>query len=229
MSVSSTPPQTLAPLKLKRVDEDNTDATYKIVIVGDSTVGKTNLFNRFDKGIFSPKAETTIGADFITKTYLMPDGQYVRIQFWDTAGQERFMTVTKAYYRGAQGAIIVYDITNEVSFQRAAVWLKELQLHSYNESLSCMLIGNKSDLKASRQVSTEAAKEFAQDNDMIFFEASACTNQNVLYSFEYFFEKLHLNYSESSEENSKGAESHGIELQPDSTPSKADDNPCSCF
>lgn len=187
----------LPALKLKRVENENIDATYKIVIVGDSTVGKTNLFNRF-QGLFSPNAESTIGGDFITKTYLMPDGQYVRIQLWDTAGQERFMTVTKAYYRSAHGAIIVYDVSNEVSFQRAEIWLKELHLHSFNDDLICLLIGNKIDLISSRKVSYEEGKEFARENELYFIETSANTNQNVLYAFESFFEKLHTQISNNS-------------------------------
>eukprot|EP01099_Mayorella_cantabrigiensis_P003662 TRINITY_DN2769_c0_g1_i1.p1 TRINITY_DN2769_c0_g1~~TRINITY_DN2769_c0_g1_i1.p1 ORF type:complete len:166 (+),score=32.46 TRINITY_DN2769_c0_g1_i1:212-709(+) len=119
-------------------DTSDLVAEYKIVIVGDSGVGKTNLFLRYQKQEFASEAHTTIGVDLLSKVYSLPEG-YVAVRVWDTAGQERFQTITKGYYRGCVGAVVVYDVNDRKSFERVAFWLKELKLHSYNDDIALFI------------------------------------------------------------------------------------------
>ncbi len=127
------------------------DMLFKIVLVGDSGVGKTNLLTRFSKNEFSLESKTTIGVEFATKTITTEQGHVIKAQIWDTAGQDRYRAIASSYYKGAAGALVVYDITKPNSFQNVEKWLKELRDHGA-EDMILMLIGNKSDLEKDRQV-----------------------------------------------------------------------------
>ncbi len=122
---------------------------FKIVLVGDSGVGKTNLLTRFSKNEFSLESKTTIGVEFATKTITTESGHIIKAQIWDTAGQDRYRAIASSYYKGAVGALLVYDITKTKSFENVEKWLKELRDHGA-ENMVTMLIGNKSDLADDR-------------------------------------------------------------------------------
>jgi len=142
-----------------------------VVLIGDSGVGKSNLLSRFTKNEFNLESKTTIGVEFATKTVEI-DGKIIKSQIWDTAGQERYRAITSAYYRGAVGALLVYDISNHQTFENVERWLKELRDHA-DEDIVVMLVGNKSDLRHLRTVSTEEALAFAEVHDLAFIETSA--------------------------------------------------------
>ncbi|XP_066550513.1 ras-related protein Rab-15 [Amia ocellicauda] len=157
------------------------DVLFRLLLLGDSGVGKTCLLCRFTDNEFHSSHISTIGVDFKMKT-LEVDGIKVRIQIWDTAGQERYQTITKQYYRRAQGIFLVYDITSERSFQHIMKWVSDVDEYA-PEKVQKILIGNKSDEEEKRQVATEQGDKLAKTYGMDFFETSACTNYNIKESF----------------------------------------------
>jgi len=152
--------------------------TYKLVLLGDAGVGKTALAVQFVKGQFNEFTESTIGASFMNQTVTLADDTLVKFQIWDTAGQERFHSLAPMYYRGAQAAIVVYDITNDGSFIKAKGWVKELQQQG-DPNVIVVLVGNKTDMAESRKVDPSIAQSYAQDNGLFFIETSAKTGSNV--------------------------------------------------
>ncbi|PIA52060.1 hypothetical protein AQUCO_01000145v1 [Aquilegia coerulea] len=157
------------------------DYVFKIVLIGDSAVGKSQILSRFARNEFSLDSKATIGVEFQTRT-LVIQHKSVKAQIWDTAGQERYRAVTSAYYRGAVGAMLVYDITKRQSFDHIPRWLEELRSHA-DKNIVIILIGNKSDLENQRAVPTEDAKEFAQKEGLFFLETSALEATNVENAF----------------------------------------------
>ncbi|KAG1964140.1 ras-related protein Rab-15 [Pimephales promelas] len=153
------------------------DVLFRLLLLGDSGVGKTCLLCRFTDNEFHPSHISTIGVDFKMKT-LEIDGIKVRIQIWDTAGQERYQTITKQYYRRAQGIFLVYDITSERSFQHIMKWASDVDEYA-PEKVQKILVGNKSDEEQKRQVATEQGDKLAKAYGMDFFETSAFTNHNI--------------------------------------------------
>ncbi|KAJ1373013.1 hypothetical protein KIN20_035332 [Parelaphostrongylus tenuis] len=170
------------------VQEDEYDCVYKIILVGDSGVGKTNLLSRFARNTFDLESKSTIGVEFSTKIITIDDKR-IMIQIWDTAGQERFKTFTTAYYRGAQGALIVYDITKSHSFDSCQQWLNDLREHS--KDVSVILVGNKTDLRTLREVPLETGKRFAEDQKISFIETSALDSSNVEKAFTQIVTKIY--------------------------------------
>lgn len=157
------------------------DYVFKVVLIGDSAVGKSQLLARFARNEFSLESKATIGVEFQTKT-LTIDHKMIKAQIWDTAGQERYRAVTSAYYRGAVGAMLVYDMTKRQSFDHMARWLEELRGHA-DKNIVIMLIGNKSDLGTLRAVPMEDAMEFAERENLCFIETSALEATNVESAF----------------------------------------------
>ncbi|XP_015056690.1 ras-related protein Rab11D [Solanum pennellii] len=153
------------------------DYVFKVVLIGDSAVGKSQILARFARNEFSLDSKATIGVEFQTRT-LVIQHKSVKAQIWDTAGQERYRAVTSAYYRGAVGALLVYDITKRQTFDHIPRWLEELRAHA-DKNIVIMLIGNKTDLEDERAVPTEDAKEFAQKEGLFFLETSAMEATNV--------------------------------------------------
>ncbi|KAF7836673.1 ras-related protein RABA1f [Senna tora] len=161
--------------------DDDYDYLFKLVLIGDSGVGKSNLLSRFTRNEFSLESKSTIGVEFATRS-IRVDDKIVKAQIWDTAGQERYRAITSAYYRGAVGALLVYDVTRHVTFENAERWLKELRDHT-DTNIVVMLVGNKADLRHLRAVSTEDAKSFAEKENTFFMETSALESMNVEDSF----------------------------------------------
>lgn len=153
------------------------DHLFKIVLVGDSKVGKSNLLSRLYRNEFMPKSKPTIGVEFATRC-MQIDGKVIKAQVWDTAGQERYRAITSAYYRGAVGALLVYDTTKFASFEIVRRWLKELRDHA-DPKIVTMLIGNKTDLEDRRAVTTADGEKFAAENGLLFAETSALNSSNV--------------------------------------------------
>ncbi|XP_059441198.1 ras-related protein RABA1b-like [Corylus avellana] len=161
--------------------DDDYDYLFKVVLIGDSGVGKSNLLSRFTKNEFNLESKSTIGVEFATRT-LNVDGKVIKAQIWDTAGQERYRAITSAYYRGAVGALLVYDITRHATFENADRWLKELRGHT-DSNIVVMLVGNKSDLRHLVAVPTEEGKSYAEKESLYFMETSALEAINVENAF----------------------------------------------
>ncbi|XP_029688373.1 ras-related protein Rab-19-like isoform X2 [Takifugu rubripes] len=167
--------------------EDSFDFLFKIILVGDSNVGKTCVVQSFKSGIFMEKQQNTIGVDFTVRT-LDIDGK--KMQVWDTAGQERFRTITQSYYRSAHGAMVAYDITRRPTFESVSHWIREVE-HYGAASVVLILIGNKSDLQAQRQVLFEDACTLAENNGALaVLETSAKEAQNVEAAFTLMAREL---------------------------------------
>lgn len=164
---------------------------FKLVLLGESAVGKSSLVLRFVKGQFHEFQESTIGAAFLTQTICL-DETTVKFEIWDTAGQERYHSLAPMYYRGAQAAIVVYDILNQDTFARAKTWVKELQRQA-SPNIVIALVGNKADLANKRMVQTEEAESYASDNGLLFKETSAKTAVNVPELFEMIAKQLPKN------------------------------------
>ncbi|XP_030296553.1 ras-related protein Rab-19 [Sparus aurata] len=162
--------------------DDSFDFLFKIILIGDSNVGKTCVVQNFKSGVFSEKQQNTIGVDFSVRTVDI-EGKKVKMQVWDTAGQERFRTITQSYYRSAHGAIIAYDITRRSTFDSVTHWIKEVELYGAT-NVVLVLIGNKSDLEQERQVQFEEACNLSKDRGILAaLETSAKESQNVEEAF----------------------------------------------
>jgi len=157
------------------------DYLFKLLLIGDSGVGKSCLLLRFADDTYTETYISTIGVDFKIRTIEI-DGKVIKLQIWDTAGQERFRTITSSYYRGAHGIIVVYDVTDDESFQAVERWMHEIERYAGND-VNKMMVGNKCDLVAKKKVEYATAKEFADNNGIPFFETSAKDNQNVENAF----------------------------------------------
>ncbi|KAK9704955.1 hypothetical protein RND81_07G022900 [Saponaria officinalis] len=181
---------------MARKPEDEYDYLFKVVLIGDSGVGKSNLLSRFTRNEFCLESKSTIGVEFATRT-LQVEGRTVKAQIWDTAGQERYRAITSAYYRGALGALLVYDTTKPTTFDNVSRWLKELRDHA-DANIVIMLIGNKTDLKHLRAVATEDAQSFAEKEGLSFIETSALEATNVEKAFQTILSEIYRIISKKS-------------------------------
>ncbi|ERL84846.1 ras-related protein Rab-18-B [Dendroctonus ponderosae] len=168
--------------------DDDILTTLKILIIGESGVGKSSLLLRFTEDNFDPEQTLTIGVDFKTKK-LNVEGNTVKLAIWDTAGQERFRTLTPSYYRDAQGAILVFDVGSQATFAKLETWLNELETYSTKNNIVKMIIGNKIDVDH-REVSREQAMAFARRHQTLYIEASAKTKHGVQAAFEELVHKI---------------------------------------
>ena len=169
--------------------DDDYDYLFKVVIIGDSGVGKSNLLSRFTRNEFHLDSKSTIGVEFATRS-IQHDGKIIKAQIWDTAGQERYRAITSAYYRGAVGALLVYDISKRLTFENVERWLKELRTHA-DPSIVVMLVGNKCDLKHLQAVLTDDAKSFAEQNNLAFIETSALDASGVDVAFQNILTEIY--------------------------------------
>jgi len=155
----------------------------KLVLLGESAVGKSSIVLQFVKGEFDDYRESTIGAAFLTQTVALDDDRTIKFEIWDTAGQERYKALAPMYYRGAMVAVVVYDITSATSLEKAKTWIRELQRQA-DPNIIIALAGNKSDLEERREVPIEEAQVFAQSENLLFFETSAKTVSGVNEMFQ---------------------------------------------
>ena len=153
------------------------DYLFKLLLIGDSGVGKYSLLLRFADDTYTETYISTIGVDFKIRTVDL-EGKTVKLQIWDTAGQERFRTITSSYYRGAHGIIVVYDVTDAESFDHVKTWLDEIDCYA-RQDVNKLLVGNKSDLTSKKKVDFETAKAFADEHNIPFLETSAKNSSNV--------------------------------------------------
>ena len=159
------------------IDDDSYDLLYKIIIIGDSNVGKSNILSRYTKDQFQGNSKATVGVELGTK-FVKIEGVGAKLQIWDTAGQERYRSLTSSYYKGCHGCFIVYDITNEASFQSISTWYEQA-VKEAGKDVSIILVGNKCDLENERKVSKEQGEEKARSMNASFFETSALSKVNI--------------------------------------------------
>ncbi|CAJ1397470.1 unnamed protein product [Effrenium voratum] len=191
--------------------EDDYDCLCKVVLVGDVSVGKTHLLSRYMKDDLPKAPAATIGVEFATKTMKLSSGVNVKTQIWDTAGQERYRAITRAHYRRAAGAVLVYDVTRQETFRSCSLWVTEVREGAQPNAI-IMLVGNKIDLveqdPSSRQVYHDVAAEFARQNGLMFMEASAVSGANVKRAFEDLLQEVYAKAPKESKglENESGSD-----------------------
>ena len=169
--------------------EENYDIMFKVVLVGDSFVGKTNIMSKYLSGTFKEDSKATVGVEFGSKKFVI-ENHSIKAQIWDTAGQERYKAITNAYYKGAKGALVVYDITNKESFASVDRWINDLTA-SADKKLTILLIGNKCDLEDQRQVTKDQAEEKAKAFHVAFLETSALNGQNLDKAFDILIKEVY--------------------------------------
>ena len=169
---------------------------YKIILIGDTNVGKTSIISKYLTGVFQPNNTIpTIAAEFATKIIQIKEGGFIKAQIWDTAGQEKYKSITSHHYRKAVGGLIVYDITKRTSFDNVLQWLSDLK-NNADKGCICALVGNKIDLVEKnhriREVSEDEGKLLAKKYEMLFYETSALSNQSVNDAFEDLLQKIYI-------------------------------------
>jgi len=186
------------------------DLLFKLLLIGDSGVGKTCLLFRFSDDAFNTTFISTIGIDFKIKTIEL-GGKRIKLQIWDTAGQERFHTITTSYYRGAMGIMLVYDITSAKTFDNITKWLRNIDEHA-NEDVEKMILGNKCDMTDKRQVDKQKGEEIARQHSVPFLETSAKSNINVEKAFLDLTQAI-LNKTPSHDGDGHGAGKPGVDIR----------------
>ncbi|KAL5971691.1 Ras-related protein ORAB-1 [Taenia solium] len=184
------------------------DYIFKLLLVGDSGVGKSCLLLRFADDTFYDNFSSTIGVDFKIRSVDL-DGHHIKLQIWDTAGQERFRTMTVAYYRGAHGIIVVYDVTSDESFRNLELWMEEIKRHARSDVIK-ILVGNKSDLEDRRKVTYEQGAEFANLHGLHFFETSAKSSSRVEEAFFSMAEQLLKSFRQQRQQQLQQQQSQSI-------------------
>ena len=186
----------------QQISSINEDYLFKIIVLGDCAVGKSNILSKYSKNIFNKSSKSTIGVELVTK-FFRYENKIIKVNIWDTAGQERFTSMITTYYKGAKGALLVYDITRKNTFDNIDNWLRELISINTNK-ISVSLIGNKNDLSLLRQVSKDKAQEKAKKYGMKFYETSALDSSNIKQAFEDLIKDIYIKtknnfYSESNQ------------------------------
>ena len=179
--------------------QEEYDYLFKLIIIGDSNVGKTNIMSQYIKQEFNINSKSTVGVEFGNKIIKIND-KTIKAQIWDTAGQERYKSITSAYYKGAKGAFIVYDITSKITFDSIDKWIQDLNLFG-DKNMTLLLIGNKSDLENKREVKKEDGEEKAKAFGLGFIETSACTGDNIDKAFEIMLKEVCNKYIEEKGNN----------------------------
>ena len=183
------------------MDDDSYEFMFKIVLVGDSSVGKTNIMGKYLKNEFREDSKSTVGVEFGSKEFVI-ENHTVRVQIWDTAGQERYKAITSAYYKGAKGAFIVYDITRKGTFESVDKWVSDLKA-SADKKITLLLIGNKCDLEDQRQITKEEAEQKAKSFEVAYLETSALSGENLEKAFEMLvnevYKKCHLDMEDEDD------------------------------
>ena len=172
---------------------------FKILLLGDSEVGKSCFLMRYSDNIFVENYITTIGLDYKLKYVQLDSGETIKVQLWDTAGQDRYRTIAKNYYKGSHGILLLYDITKENSFENIREWVQNIREEVYEKAI-IFLIGNKIDKKNERKITTEQGQKLAAEYNLPFFEASAKSGENVEEIFKNLYKKISEVYVDMQKE-----------------------------
>ena len=184
---------------------------FKLIVLGDTSVGKTNIIRRYTSDSFNKNTKSTVGVEFFTKSFKI-NNDYIKLEIWDTAGQERYKSITSAYYKGSRGALLVYDITRFASYENIDKWIEELN-EVVKEPIKMILVGNKSDLKDDRKVKSDIALDKALKLNIPFLETSALYSSNINKVFEIILLDMYKELNEKrKEKNNKINLEKGIKL-----------------
>ena len=178
----------------KTMEDESYEIMVKVVLIGDSGVGKTNIMSKYLKNQFREDSKATVGVEFGSKQFSV-EGHQIKAQIWDTAGQERYKAITSAYYKGAKGAFIVYDITRKNTFETVNKWVSDITAAA-DKKITLILIGNKNDLEDQRQVTKEVGEEKAKELGLAFMETSACSGENLDKAFQMMINEIYKKYQE---------------------------------
>ena len=190
------------------------DFLMKLILVGDSGVGKTNILSKYLKNNFDPDSKATVGVEFGTKNIEI-DNKKIKVQIWDTAGQERYKSITSTYYKGAKGAFIVYDITRKSTFDNIDKWIGDLK-NNGDENMIVYLVGNKSDLNDMREVRKDEAMTKSEKYNIAFSETSALYGDNIHKIFQDLMEKVYINFYRNTNTNKDKEINKGVDLNEES-------------
>lgn len=183
-------------------DENSYKFIFKIILIGDSGTGKTSLINRYIYNNFHEKYLCTIGVDFMMKKVVLDDNTVIKLQIWDTAGMEKYKQITSTYYRGAQGAIVVFDLSSQTSFNSVSKWVNDFkQISNPNYHQTIYIVGNKNDLVDKREVTQEDIDNYCEMNNFAYLETSAKTGEGVEKMFMGFAKELVTKYESNGEGN----------------------------
>ena len=182
-------------------NNDNYDLILKIVLIGDSGVGKTNILSRYNNNEFSLATQPTVGVEFGNKI-IKKENKSIKLQLWDTAGQERYKAITNAFYKGSKGAFVVYDITRKSTFLNIDKWIGELKTNG-SEDILIILVGNKTDLEDKREVSTDDGEKKAKQYGIAFCETSALRGEKIELAFNILIDEIILEIDKAKEKEMK--------------------------
>ena len=197
------------------MEKESYDFLFKLILIGDSSVGKSNILLKYLKGEFDQNSRATVGVEFGTKNIKIKNKK-IKIQIWDTAGQERYRSITSAYYKGAKGAFIVYDITRKLTFDNIDKWVTDLKTNG-DKNISIILIGNKSDLEDKREVEKEEGIKKSEEYKIAFLETSALNGDNIDKAFNELLEQIYQNVCSDIEEGESSEIDKGVNLNDDKT------------
>ena len=208
------------------MEKESYDLLFKLILIGDSCVGKSNILLKYLKNEFDPNSRATVGVEFGTKNIII-NNKKIKIQIWDTAGQERYRSITSAYYKGAKGAFIVYDITKKATFDNIDKWISDLKLNG-DKNICIVILGNKSDLVDSREVSTNDGIKKAEMFKTAFLETSALNGDNIHKAFEELIEQIYQSNKEVFEQINKKIDK-GVNLNEDKDKDKENKDKKCCL
>ena len=186
------------------------DLLFKLILIGDSYVGKSNILLKYLKNQFNENSKTTIGVEFGTKNIII-NNKRIKIQIWDTAGQERYRSITSAYYKGAKGALIVYDITRKNTFDNIDKWITDLKLNG-DKNLCIIILGNKSDLIDKREINKNDGIKKAEMYKTAFLETSALNGDNISKAFDELIEQIVINNKNIFQDDNENEIDKGVNL-----------------
>ena len=192
------------------MEKESYDLLFKLILIGDSCVGKSNILLKYLKNEFDPNSRATVGVEFGTKNIII-NNKKIKIQIWDTAGQERYRSITSAYYKGAKGALIVYDITRKCTFDNIDKWISDLKLNG-DKNICIVILGNKSDLDDKREVSKGDGIKKSEMYKTAFLETSALNGDNIGKAFDEIIEQIIQNNKSFFEDNNKKEMDKGVNL-----------------
>ena len=192
------------------MEKEPYDFLFKMILIGDSSVGKSNILLKYLKDEFDPNSKATVGVEFGTKNIIL-NNKKIKAQIWDTAGEERYRSITSAYYKGAKGAFIVYDITRRNTFDNIDKWIVDLKTNG-DKNISIVLIGNKSDLEDKREVKKDEGVKKSEECKTAFLETSALNGDNIYKAFDELIEQIYINHYSNIEEEKEMEIDKGVNL-----------------